>query len=176
MARLLVGLAVLVAATGFAPVPKPKPARTVDGKDLLKSLQGTWEMVSLERNVGGIRTTSRSTSRVRIQGNTWSYLLPNNVRLANPGALTVSTTYELKFDPTKSPVIMEMHRPLNALGAQAGVAIRPATPMMRGIVKVENDQLKFCYILSSTADSERPTSFETLGNNHILITLKRTTE
>jgi uncharacterized protein (TIGR03067 family) len=160
MARLLVGLAAVVALTGFAPVPRPKPDRKMDVKELARKLQGTWEVVSLERSVGaGRRTTGRSSMRFRFEGEKWSYAYPNNVRIAGtpPGG-------EIKFDTSKSPPAMDLIR-----------ITQPGQPLgrntMRGIVKVEGDTVKFCYSLASEPD--RPTSFDKLGANQVLMTLRR---
>lgn len=161
MARLLVGLAALVVAAGFAPAPRPKPDRKMDLKELVKKLQGTWEIVGLERNAAGKggKSTARSSLRFRFEGQRWSYTTANNMRVA--GALPGG---ELKLDTSKSPPAMDLVR--TALPGQTGP---PA--VMRGIVKVEGDTIKFCYSLASEKD--RPTSFDKLGANQILMTLKR---
>jgi uncharacterized protein (TIGR03067 family) len=162
MARLLVGLAALVAVTGFAPAPRPKPDRRMDVKELVKKLQGTWEIVSLERNLTGKtgRTTSRSSLRFRFEGEKWSYAYPNN----NLRAAAPSMGGGLVLDTSKSPPAMDLVR-----NSQPGQSTPPAR--MRGIVKVEGDTIKFCYSLASEKD--RPTSFDKIGTNQILMTLKR---
>jgi uncharacterized protein (TIGR03067 family) len=166
MARLLITLAVLVAVTGFAPVPKYKPPRKMDQATLTKYMQGTWEMVTLEQKVNGIKTQSRSTTRVRIEGDTWSYV--NH----NVGAAVVSSiTYAIKLDASKTPATMDLVRNLPVNVRAGRMLLRSG---MQGIVKIEGELLKFQYqngIIGQMVDS--PTTFDKMSDNHILMTLKK---
>jgi len=158
LVRLLLATIALIGMTAFAPVPLPKPPKV---KPLLESMQGEWEMVSTEQNLRGRRLTSRSSNRIRIEDNRWSYVFPNG------GDFRVSTTYNLTLDLNQKPVAMDLKRPNPRGGSD--------TVYMSGIVVVEGDSLKFCYSFAFNPDGTRmrPTTMDPLPENAVMMTLKR---
>jgi len=159
LVRLLLATIALIGMTAFAPVPLPKPPK-VTQKTLLESMQGDWQMVSTERNLRGGRFTSRSTTRIRIEDNRWSYVYPNGTEFR------VSTTYNIVLDLHQKLATMDLKRALPGGGE---------TVYMSGIVVVEGDTLKFCYSLAINpyGTRMRPTTLDPLPENAILMTLKR---
>jgi uncharacterized protein (TIGR03067 family) len=164
--RLLTALAVMILGTGFAPAPPPRPYR--QPRDLLKALQGTWELVSTERADGkGTAARKGPGMHVRIEGKSWSFVS----NPAGPGGAVRASgiSYELKLDPSKSPAHMDLVR---ALPANAVAAASPR-PTVSGIVKVEGDTVKFCYAPGLRGDGARPVSFDKMAAGQMLMTLKR---
>src|SRR5262245_60584753 len=91
--RLLTALAVMILGTGFAPAPPPRPYR--QPKDLLKALQGTWELVSTERAGAGTTARKGPGMYVQIEGKSWSFV--TNVALKNAAGRVSGLSYEVKL-------------------------------------------------------------------------------
>src|SRR5262249_6632873 len=163
--RLLAALAVMILGTGFAPAPPPRPYR--QPKDLLKALQGTWELVSTERAGGGAVAKKGPGMHVRIEGKSWSFV--TNLALKNAAGRASGPSYEVKLDPSKSPAHMDLIRSMPANAAPT----TPARPTVSGIVKVEGDTVKFCYAPGLRGDATRPSSFDKMAAGQMLMTLKR---
>jgi len=162
--RLFVALLAVASLTGFAPVPKPRPAKGPDPKEIAKSMQGTWQVVGTERAGIKARLTSSPTRHIQITDNKWQNVYPNDA--GGPGGLRVtSLSYNIILDTSKSPVTIDLQRPANN------------TVYMSGVVTVEGDTMKFCYILGSRLASgegaSRPMSFDPIPPGATLMTLKR---
>ncbi len=160
----------LIAAVALAaPVPKYKPPKETEAAQLLKTLQGTWDMqtmsasllnnLKLQQLQGRAVILANSTQRIRIDGDQWSY-----VRNVN-GTEQVATTYKMKLDTSKKPVWLDLVRE------------NSDTPYLQGIITIEGDTVKFCYITTASVrqGATRPDSFEITDPNsrHVLMTLTR---
>ena len=156
MARLIVGLAVVVAATGFAPVPRPKPERQLDLKALAKKLQGTWDIVSTERSntKSTLRQLSRSSVKYRFDGGRWSYVYPNAIRISGNalgGELKLGTSKEglVSMDLIRESQPGEMEPVAMMRGTARSYALmatpgllNPSGPGSTGTVESLHDLLK----------------------------------
>lgn len=165
--RLLIAVLALIGLTTFshaAPAPKYRPPAVAEQ---LKKLQGVWELsttVNRPQAVGGgavaqralvLNRVTRSTTRIRIDGDKWSY-----VRNVN-GAERVTTSYKMKLDTSKKPIWLDLVRD----GTN--------TPTMLGILAIEGDTVKFCYSTTTRIPRlMRPTAFLP-GEGHNVLTLKR---
>lgn len=158
-----------------APVPKYRAPKTPDPSEQLKKLQGTWEMsyaqdeqrAAAAARLGVVRggaAAFRSTTQIRIEGTRWSYV--RNLR----GETRVSTVYNMKIDPTKKPIWLDLLRD--------GTNV----PTMTGILSIEGDTIKFCYVSGSVRivngqpvrQQARPTTFVSDDNgNQMLMILRR---
>jgi uncharacterized protein (TIGR03067 family) len=165
--RLLAALAVMILGTGFAPAPPPRPYR--QPRDLLKALQGTWQLVSTERADGkGTAPRKGPMMHVRIEGKSWSFV--NNPPGPGGPARASGISYELKLDASKSPAHMDLIR---SLPVNQPTTTPPPRPTVSGIVKVEGDTVKFCYAPGLRGDGARPASFDKMAAGQMLMTLKR---
>jgi len=88
---LILALVVLVAATGFAPVPPPLSRK----RDDTKALQGLWKVVRYE-NTGRNILAGRSL-RVRIEKERWTFLIVDGK------GERASASYDLTLDQKASP-------------------------------------------------------------------------
>lgn len=149
--RLVVAGVALVALTAFAPAPLPKEKP----KKGPTHLQGTWVLEGLTRDGVPALTKAKTpaSTKIRIEGNKWTFVRTS----------TSTIGYVIKLDPSKNPCWMDLYREGNE-----------SSVYMRGIVTVEGDRLKFCYL--PKAAEERPTSFDTKNTRAILMTLKREKE
>jgi len=155
ISRLAIGLVALISLTAFAPAPLPRPPKKPAQAPLLQQLQGTWQMVGTERLLnGGRRITSKTTAKIRIEKNRWSYVYDNG------GKERVGVTYNISLDPSRTPAWFDLSREGNP------------QPQMKGVIGLDGDTLRFCYVLGSRSDLGRP--FNTnLGEGQILMTLRR---
>jgi uncharacterized protein (TIGR03067 family) len=166
LSRLLIASLALIGLTAFtlaAPAPKYRPPAVAEQ---LKKLQGMWELsttVTVPQAVAGgavaqrviLNRVSRSTTRIRIDGDKWSY-----VRNLN-GEERVTTAYTMKLDTSKKPMWLDL--------------VRDGTnmPTMQGILAIEGDTLKFCYSTATRVPRlMRPTAV-TSGEGYNVLTLKR---
>src|SRR5207248_283671 len=104
LSRCLVLAAAL--STGLAPAPRPRPVRKMDGKQLLKDLQGTWVVVSTEHMEGDKGIVSRRRKRVRVARQKWTQVIPGVVDKWT----TEIPDYEIRLDSGKTPIRMEVTR------------------------------------------------------------------
>src|SRR5262249_23247615 len=135
LVRFLIGLIALIGLTAFAPAPMPKPAKKPAVPPLMQQLNGNWRVVSTERTLKSRKLLSRvanTSQRIRIDGKTWSYVY------ANPdGTERTSTSYQTVFDLAKSPAWLDLKR------EQIG------TVYLKGVISVQGDTAKFCYVLGT---------------------------
>jgi uncharacterized protein (TIGR03067 family) len=154
-ARLLLSIPFLVVAAGFAaafapaPVYKEPPRPSVPSIE--RAIQGTWSMA--------YETKGKRRSRVRIDGKKWTMLSS-----APGGAVREGFAYEILLDTSRSPAALDLKNP-----ARRGA--------MKGIVKVEEGRLIFCYTRTDSED-ERPKAFTDThtpaGRRVLTMTLTRT--
>lgn len=151
LSRYLIAGVALVALTAFAPAPLPKEKP----KKGPEHIQGTWVVEELASRTmrGQPKTKGLPDMKIRIEGNKWTF-----VRLTGS-----QQTYAIQFDPSKDPCWID----LRSEGNEGSVHLR-------GIVAVEGDRLKFCYMPKTS--EERPRSFELKKTTAILMTLKRERE
>lgn len=126
-------LAVAAATVGFAPAPFPKSRAPQDSSDLGK-MQGTWELVSRSRGASTVRVQH---TLVKINGTRCDFFVRGEL----------STTYEIKLDPTATPRTIDLedlHRGDHDTD-------------MPGIYGFEGNNLRICY---SFAGGRRPANFE----------------
>src|SRR5262245_27839204 len=124
-------LALAVAASA-APLPFPKAGKKKATGDLVRAMQGLWEVRSRvsSRNTMSVLSTQKY---VRIEGNTWTFLRAD--RTVPGGAC------EMTFDLKQSPVALDLSYPSTpGLTARAG-------PYMVGRIEVDGDTMRFCYRL-----------------------------
>jgi uncharacterized protein (TIGR03067 family) len=151
--RLIVALVAVIALTAFAPVPFTKPNKKE--KNAPGNLQGTWELVSLERARGkgkGIGKASSQT-KVRIEGDKWSFFRVRDKEMVK------GPTYLIVLDK-QNPKWIDLKRSADAAST------------IFGIYRVQGDELKILYT-TPIGDAARPTSFANLEGRQILMTLKR---
>jgi uncharacterized protein (TIGR03067 family) len=171
--RNILAAAVLAACATLspsAPAPKYRAPKTTDAAEVLKKLQGTWEMTYNynEQPVAGARlaavravNVARSTTQVRIQGSRWSYV--RNLR----GEERIGASYNVKLDPSKKPMWLDLVRD------------GTAEPTMVGIVSIEGDTVQFCYGSGvrqpdGRISRQRPTAFASDENGYqMMMTLRR---
>jgi uncharacterized protein (TIGR03067 family) len=88
---LLLSLVVVTAATGFAPVPEPRPNRF---RDDLSALQGAWTVTKYES--GGRNILAARTLRVKVDKQRWQFLHDKD-------GTRVSASYEIVLNPEIRP-------------------------------------------------------------------------
>jgi hypothetical protein len=83
-ARLLLLLVVLTSAPAFAPAPFPRTPRAARGDIDLDGFQGTWRAESFETVTGAGRNRHGGweRTRVRVQGDRWTYYEGDSVNAA----------------------------------------------------------------------------------------------
>jgi len=164
--RFFVAFIALAILTGFAPVPKPRPPKGPDPKEMAKNMQGTWQVVGTERAGFKGKVASSLTRQVQITGTSWQYIY-NNDGPGGPRLLrTTTSSYTITLDTSKAPVTMDLKRATSD------------SVYLSGIVTVEGDTMKFCYVLGSRINAgegvvSRPQAFDPLPEGAILMTLKR---
>lgn len=129
-------------ATGFAPAPvyKPPVAKTQQ-VDLLAQMQGTW-IADLSNNLAPGGKMPNLVLKIKIENNSWYHSISLN------GTERPPSRYEMTLDTTRQP---------------ARMTLKVATSdriTMRGIVKMENNRVVFCYVSAILAKgNEEPTNF-----------------
>jgi uncharacterized protein (TIGR03067 family) len=151
--RLPQTFAVLAALTaGFAPVPKPKDKNG----PALKVLQGSWEVIRVERGgpKGNVSVSNSLSQKMKIDGD------------------RVTRTAKFRDKEMKSPdgvLVLDAHK------SPAWFEIRNAVPkgsVMRGVFKVEGDTLLWAYNARNFRD--RPAKVEgDLRPTELRMTFKR---
>jgi len=168
--RVIVALAAVAGLTAFSPAPFPKHERKAAVDDIAL-LQGTYKVIDYGRpnlnGGGGARLAiRRSEMKVQISGNKWSFMYSNG------NGFAPSTTYEMKLMPKASPKMLDM---------TYNVA-NDYTLTMKGIYKIEGKKVTMAYVSTYSGARfgnmqqgavERPTSFENLTGNAMLITMER---
>lgn len=155
--RMMIVFLFLPALVGFAPAPPPRPPRPDDPKRLLERLQGTWQITSAVRGGAAQRLSARATTRIHIRGTTWAVQAPGSQDDATRRIL-----YTIALDPSRTPVEMTLFRD------------QTQTAWMKGIISLEGDTLKWCYLIGRVADTaQRPTRFDPIPDGAILMTLQR---
>jgi uncharacterized protein (TIGR03067 family) len=111
-------------------------AKKDDPKDLLKKLDGNWQVISLE--VDGQKTSADETKLFKVTIKNGSYTLKNQDNTVNEGTL--------KIDASKKPMTIDI---TPKKGDNAG-------KVMPGIIEIEGDTQKVCFV---GPDKDRPTKF-----------------
>lgn len=156
--RIRIVFLILPALVGFAPAPPPRPPRPNDPKQFIERLQGTWQITSAFRGTGtGMRLTASATTRIHISGNTWIVQTPGRQDDARR-----SIRYTIALDLSRTPAEMTLFRETTQ------------TPWMKGVVTLDGDTLKWCYVIGRQVDTTaRPARFDPIPDGAILMTLKR---
>lgn len=155
--HLVVAVLALGGLTGFAPAPLPRPDRPGDPNRLLERMQGSWQIVSAVRGGLKSRLSSSRLTRIRIEGRTWTVQSLVSHRRNGTGI-----AYNIQLDTSKQPATMDLIRQ------------RDQVSWMRGVLTLEGDTLKWCYVIGSQASrSARPTRFDPVPDGTILMTLQR---
>lgn len=169
--RLSIALIALAGVTAFAPAPLPKQPRTPNAAELLKKMQGDYEATVQQREtiINGARRirpiATRTTTRVRIQGNRWSYFTSIN------GRELLSTGYTIKLDTSKKPIQMELIQDA-VPNAANGIPLQARTSMVGDLI-FDGNSLKFSYDLSRTMDSNMNDTRVTRTGRTRVLELKR---
>lgn len=169
--RLSIALIALTGVTAFAPAPLPKQPRTPNAAELLKKMQGDYEATVQQREtiINGARRirpiATRTTTRVRIQGNRWSYFTSIN------GQELLSTGYTIKLDTSKKPIQMELIQDA-VPNAANGIPLQARTSMVGDLI-FDGNSLKFSYDLSRTMDSNMNDTRVTRTGRTRVLELKR---
>ena len=135
LCRTIVAITLFAASLGFAPAPvyRERPAP----KDVLRRMQGTWQL-NTSAGPGG-----RRSIWVRIKDDTWTYVFVTN---------------GVESEGSPSRVILGLERGLTTLDLELRHPVPGVTPLvLRGLVKVEGDRLAVCY--SPTTNASRPSAF-----------------
>jgi len=166
--RVIVAIAVVAGLTAFSPAPFPKHERKKAVEDIVL-LQGTYKVIDYGRpNLNGARLAiERSEMKVQISGNKFSFMYSNG------SSFVPSTTYEMKLMPKSAPKMVDM---------TYNVA-NDYTLTMKGIYKIEGKKVTFAYVSTLVGRgggfgqapnaTERPTSFDNLPPNAMLLTMER---
>jgi uncharacterized protein (TIGR03067 family) len=154
-----------VGLTGFSPAPFPRTERKREVDDMT-ALQGTYRVVEYGRpNMGGGAALIRRTEmKVQISGNKWTF------QFNDGNAWVSSTSYEMKLQPRTFPRSLDMTYNANDY-----------VLTMKGIYRIEGRKLTVAYATSYSGarfgampmDGERPTNFENLSGNAMLMKLER---
>jgi uncharacterized protein (TIGR03067 family) len=147
--RLIVAIAVVVAAAAFSPAPLPKTHRKPAVDDVVL-LQGTYKVLEYGRpNLqarGGFGGPRRTNMKIRISGDKFAFLYQQG------NDWMPSTTYEMKLNSKASPKTMDM-------SYNAG----DYTVTLKGIYKIEGNKVTLLYNYAYSGrinqDAERPTNF-----------------
>jgi uncharacterized protein (TIGR03067 family) len=147
--------AAFVAATTLALADEKKGNATnkADAQNDLERLQGTWTLVSRERN--GRKTSEEDVKhwQLTIKGDQWTVKFPGGVDKAT-----------IKIDPTKDPKTIDLN-----------VEYRNANVLERGIYALidtpDGETLKLCRV--DQRGHPRPKDFKTTDNSTILFVWKR---
>lgn len=142
---LVVGL--LLAADAKEDAAKKKAEAA---KKELKKLEGTWQVVSMERDGEKQSEDDAKQFKVIIKGN--KYTLKNQDNTVNQGTLTI--------DATKKPKTIDI-KPTE--GDNAGQT-------MLGIYEQKGDTLKTCY---AQPDQKRPTKLSSEGGNTLIVSKRQ---
>jgi len=150
---LMVALAVPVAAAAFPPVPKPKDKGTA--KDLPKALQGTWEVVKVERGSGKTGLPKGYVLRMTIDGQKLTQI---TLIKGKEGRSSVQT---FVVDTKQLPASFEV----------TYTAGKAREMKIRGILTVEGDRMVWAY---ASGEGARPTKIDAeLGAMQHRFTFKR---
>ena len=154
-ARLPLSIFLLVVLTtfavAFAPAPVFKEPPKPKVPEIVSAIQGTWDYQNNARFAarGGLMRTIR----VRIQGNTWTYIYITN------GVEREGAKYEIVLDAKQNPPTLDLK---NAVGVN-----QPARPgglvaqfALKGIVKVEGGTLTYRYVSGYNQHTIRPKQFD----------------
>jgi uncharacterized protein (TIGR03067 family) len=108
-----------------------------DAKDDLKAIQGTWDLVRIERD--GKALKAQEDTRAITTGN--KFVIKTGDKVIAAGTF--------KLDPSKKPKTLET---TYTEGPNKGKTLK-------GIYHLDGDTLKFC--VATSPDGERPTEFKT---------------
>jgi uncharacterized protein (TIGR03067 family) len=160
MTRAALALIALLALTAFAPAPFPKAARRGTGGDSisLRHFQGKWNHVRIEMiEPNGKRREWKngSITAVRVKGDQWAYLEPND---------RVNTTYTIAVGEARGPAAIDWFSP--------GVNGQQVPPFMLGLIKREGDTVQILGRMGVKVE-DRPRRFEDAPEGWWLMTLQR---
>jgi len=169
--RLGVALWAIVLLTGFAPAPLPRAPRSTDAAELLKKLQGTWEVVVHQDD---LPLPGNSRRLIHIEGESWRFqTVRGNALQPNRSALS----YRIHLDTTSKPVRIDLQRQPriarrgNLVEQEARVS---ATPIYQGVIELQGDTLRWCYVMAGgNREVVRPTSLDSPPPGAVLMTLRR---
>jgi uncharacterized protein (TIGR03067 family) len=152
--RLAVVLLLLAGPAAFAPAPFPKKVRPRAEPEIsLKSLQGTWRIVSIHstRPDGRHIPEPFSIKSVRVAEDRWTFL-PDNYNGAR---------LELAIDHTKTPAQFTFY----------AVGQKKQTPHGVGLVRKRGGRIEILYAWGG--EQLRPRAFEPAPDAYYLMTLER---
>lgn len=147
---LLLGLLLVANSPAFAPAPVYREPPKPKVPELYARMQGVWE-VQHANNVVLIRrgvAVKIAPQRIRIEGDCWEFMASDNGPVAS-----LSAKNRIVLDPKVSPTTLDL--------VQLGFRVEYTT--MKGILEVEGDTLRFCYVYAQEKGAERPKQFA-VGN------------
>lgn len=140
VARIGIALVVLVGLTAFAPAPLPKKPRMGSEAEVLKKIQGDYEVqvTRPDPGRGGIKRLGRvgPAARVRIQGNQWIQLVHIEGRELS------SAGYAIKLNTANQPIQIDILSSVPNPQAEQQVGRRVS---MYGLLYIEGDSLRLVY-------------------------------
>jgi len=163
--RLVVAVAAVAGLTAFSPAPFPKAERKRSVDDAVR-LQGTYKVIDYGRPNLARMAIRRSPMKVRIQGDQFSFMYQSG------NDYVPSTTYAIKLHQSSMPRQLDMTY-------NSG----DYTITMKGIYKIEGKKVTIAYVSTFVGRGggfggapnapERPTSFDDLPPNAMLLTMER---
>ena len=130
--RLSMHLGVLVATTGLAFAPAPVYREPAKVPNILAAMQGHWEVRDDIDKTGEVKRVTQ----IRIRGTTWALIYDDSG--------VVRTKHEMVLDPKGTPTTLDLKQPDQVVLFGGGMVI-PKRVAMKGIVKIEDDRMTFCY-------------------------------
>jgi uncharacterized protein (TIGR03067 family) len=149
----LLAVGLVAHLTAFAPAPLPKRDRgeKADGVALTQ-IQGLWivEKLELTRREGQLAADGNYPTKVRIEGDQWSFFNRNDRKPSD---------YTVTIDSNTNPPQLDIYKSREQAGSPDGT----------GILWRQGNQMKLMYSWGKT----RPTSWENPPAGYWLLTLKR---
>ena len=153
--RLLLGIALLLAASGLGAVADDSKQQTI--KKAQNELQGTWKLVSVQSGGKQIPAEDFAGARITFKGD----------KLIMGGPKGQGEEQPYKIDPTKEPKTFDQTFKYKMEGPGKGKqkTIDRELPVL-GIYKIEGNKLTIC---ESNPSDDRPADFQPDKKRHVLV-------
>lgn len=149
--RTFLMITAVLAATGFAPAPQPKPSKVPD----MPALAGSWKMTRYQ--TGRIDSLGNREMRVTIEKDVWTFYIRDQGRPER-----TSSKYVMKVDPKSKPPFFTWHNNESKSLQYAGT------------YTFERDTLSIVFSAARGEVSKtRPTDFDNPRDHDYLIVMKR---
>ena len=150
----ILALAMAATSSAFAPAPVYREPPKPKVPEIFAAIQGTWDYDTNAQFAG--RGGLMRTIRVRIQGNTWTYIYITN------GVEREGAKFEIVLDAKQNPPTLDLKNGAVANRLPGG---RVGQFALKGIVKIEGGTLTYRYVSGYNENATRPIHF---GDNQAM--------